>query len=59
VYLANGLEDAVRRARKHARSGDVVLFSPACSSYDMFPSYAVRGDTFERLVEALETEEAG
>lgn len=57
VHLANGLEDAVRRARKHARAGDVVLFSPACSSYDMFPSYAVRGDTFERLVAALETED--
>ena len=54
VDLANGLEDAIRRAREHARSGDVVLLSPACSSYDMFPSYAVRGDTFEELVRAMD-----
>lgn len=58
VDLANGLEDAVRRARMLARPGDVVLLSPACSSYDMFPSYAVRGDTFEELVRAMDGGEA-
>jgi UDP-N-acetylmuramoylalanine--D-glutamate ligase len=47
------LEDAVRRARKLAKSGDVVLFSPGTSSFDMFKSYADRGDQFRNLVKSL------
>lgn len=53
LEVANGLEEAIRRARELAQPGDVVLFSPACSSYDMFPSYAVRGDSFEAYVRKL------
>ncbi len=45
-------EDVVERARRAARKGDVVLLSPACSSYDMFKNYEERGATFRRLVEA-------
>ncbi|MDH3732237.1 MAG: UDP-N-acetylmuramoyl-L-alanine--D-glutamate ligase [Gemmatimonadota bacterium] len=58
LEIANGLEKAVRRARALAEPGDAVLLSPACSSYDMFPSYAVRGDAFEKYVRALQAEEA-
>jgi hypothetical protein len=36
-----------------AEAGDVVLLSPACSSFDMFRSYAERGDLFKSLVRAL------
>jgi UDP-N-acetylmuramoylalanine--D-glutamate ligase len=50
---ASSLEDAVQRARGHARSGDVVLFSPGTSSFDMFKSYADRGDQFRNLVKSL------
>jgi UDP-N-acetylmuramoylalanine--D-glutamate ligase len=50
---ADSLEDAVRRARGHAKSGDVVLFSPGTSSFDMFKNYADRGDQFRNLVKAL------
>ena len=50
VRVASGLENVVDRAAEMAERGDVVLFSPACSSYDMFPSYEVRGERFMELV---------
>lgn len=39
----------MERARQHAAPGDVVLLSPACSSYDMFKHYEERGNTFAQL----------
>ena len=51
--LATSLADAVERARGLARPGDVVLFSPGTSSFDMFKSYSDRGDQFRALVQAL------
>ena len=51
--IANSLADAVERAHAVARPGDVVLFSPGTSSFDMFKSYAHRGDQFRALVQAL------
>jgi len=47
------LETAVKQAATNARSGDVVLLSPACASFDQFRSYAHRGEEFARLVHAL------
>ncbi len=46
------LERAVERARELARPGDLVLLSPACSSYDQFDNYEVRGERFRQLVVA-------
>ena len=51
--IATSLADAVERAHSAALSGDVVLFSPGTSSFDMFKSYADRGDQFRALVHAL------
>ena len=51
--IARSLADAVERAHAAAKPGDVVLFSPGTSSFDMFKSYADRGDQFRRLVHAL------
>jgi UDP-N-acetylmuramoylalanine--D-glutamate ligase len=51
--MAASLADAVERAHAAAKSGEVVLFSPGTSSFDMFKSYADRGDQFRALVQAL------
>ncbi len=50
VQAAADLADAVRRATRKARPGDVVLLSPACASFDMFDSMAERGRAFKSLV---------
>ena len=50
--VEGGLERVVRRAAEVARDGDVVLLSPACSSFDMYESYEHRGRHFAALVRA-------
>jgi len=47
--LGSAFQDAVSRAS----SGDVVLLSPACASFDQYESYAHRGDHFKKLVAEL------
>lgn len=49
----NTLEEAVHWAFSRARSGDVVLLSPACSSFDMFENYQERGKRFKAIVHEL------
>jgi UDP-N-acetylmuramoylalanine--D-glutamate ligase len=45
--------EAVQRAIAAAKPGDVVLFSPACASFDQFRDYEQRGDSFRKLVTEL------
>ncbi len=52
--LAASLEDAVSQAAAFASKGDVVLFSPACASFDMFRNYHHRGLEFKRVVGELQ-----
>ena len=50
VFRVSSLENAVRVAKTHARSGDFVVLSPACASYDMFNDYQHRGAEFVRCI---------
>lgn len=50
LYGVDTLRDAVITAKQIAVTGDNVLLSPACASFDMFSGYAHRGDVFENLV---------
>lgn len=52
VFAAD-LEDAVEQALRNAARGDVVLLSPACSSFDMFKDYKHRGEVFQTKVKQL------
>ncbi|HEY6873746.1 MAG TPA: UDP-N-acetylmuramoyl-L-alanine--D-glutamate ligase [Geobacteraceae bacterium] len=54
--LAGSLEEAVELAHELTRPGGVVLFSPACSSFDMFRDYEERAERYKALVRALKEE---
>ena len=53
IIMTESLEEAVKVCAENAESGDAVLLSPACASWDMFPSYEVRGRRFKELVRNL------
>ncbi len=48
--IVSDLQQAVTQAIAISESGDIVLLSPACSSFDMFRNYLARGEVFEQLV---------
>ncbi|OFE11141.1 hypothetical protein PHACT_14935 [Pseudohongiella acticola] len=53
IMRATSMEEAVAEAASSALSGDAVLLSPACASFDMFKDFAHRGRVFAAAVEAL------
>ena len=53
TVVVEDLAAAVREAYLSGQPGDVVLLSPACSSFDMFKNYAERGQVFKTLVQNL------
>lgn len=53
AQTASTMEDAVFSAYRVASPGDIVLLSPGCSSFDMYSSYAERGEDFCRAISNL------
>lgn len=53
TVVVDSMKEAVAAAFAVARSGDVVLLSPACASFDMFKDYADRGNQFSHCVKEL------
>ena len=53
VTESGTLDQAVRDAAAAAKTGEVVMLSPACASFDQFSDYEARGDAFRRAVEGL------
>jgi UDP-N-acetylmuramoylalanine--D-glutamate ligase len=51
--MCNNLEDTVNQAKKQAEPNQIVLFSPASASFDMFKNFADRGIQFKSLVNRL------
>ncbi len=50
IHSTASLDDAMRRAKKLAASGDAVLLSPACASFDLFENYEHRGKMFTEWI---------
>ena len=57
MYQAADLPEAVNIAKKVAQTGDAVLLSPACASFDMFKNYVQRAEVFVAAVKRLEKEQ--
>ncbi len=53
ISVAENLEDAVKKAYEKAESGDVVMLSPACASFDFFKNFMERGCQFKEFVNSL------
>ena len=53
IETVDSLESAVKVCYHNACSGDAVLLSPACASWDMFKSYEERGELFKKYVNNL------
>jgi UDP-N-acetylmuramoylalanine--D-glutamate ligase len=58
IAPAGTLKAAIKQAAAVAQPGDVVLFAPACASFDQFQNYEHRGRVFKELVHKLLTESA-
>jgi UDP-N-acetylmuramoylalanine--D-glutamate ligase len=50
IVDAKEMKEAVEYSHHWAKKGDVVLFSPACPSYDLYENYEVRGNSFKNAV---------
>ncbi|MCK5075137.1 MAG: UDP-N-acetylmuramoyl-L-alanine--D-glutamate ligase, partial [Calditrichia bacterium] len=56
IHKANSFEEAMNIAKIEAEEGDVVLLSPACSSFDMFKNFENRGIAFKEIVKKFKEE---
>ena len=53
IYLCNTLEETAMVAKRIVKPGQVVLFSPASASFDMFKNFAERGNRFKQIVNEM------
>ena len=53
IEEANDMNDAVNKSYNIAQSGDAVLLSPACASFDLYENYEHRGSEFKKMVRRL------
>jgi UDP-N-acetylmuramoylalanine--D-glutamate ligase len=53
----DSFSQAIKTAFLESKKGDVVLLSPACTSYDMFQNFEERGQAFKKVVKELEDEQ--
>lgn len=53
IYTVNTLEEAVEKANQISKKGDIILFSPASASFDMFKNFEERGNKFKQIVNNL------
>ncbi|MFA4996136.1 MAG: UDP-N-acetylmuramoyl-L-alanine--D-glutamate ligase [Patescibacteria group bacterium] len=58
IQGGNSIEEIIVNAKKLAKSGDVIIFSPACASFDMFKNYKDRGEKFKDSVLKLQNHES-
>lgn len=54
IFVIDDFKEAVLKAAESAQEGDVVILSPACSSFDKFKNFVERGNTFREIVLSLE-----
>lgn len=52
--ITDNLVDATRASYEHAESGDVVVLSPACASWDQYDNFEIRGNEFKSVVNSFE-----
>lgn len=52
IHRCTDFEQAINTARDLSESGDIVILSPACASFDLFKNFEVRGNTFKDIVNA-------
>lgn len=55
IIIVNTLQEAVPRAYEASDEGEVILFSPACASWDQFNTFEERGDYFVKFIKDLNT----
>ena len=54
IIHANSMNEAVQAAFNNSKSGDIILLSPACTSFDSYKNFEERGKDFKKIVNNLD-----